>query len=461
MNNKKETNEEENNQNLKINIKDNDNNEYNKQSTKNQENCPIINYLKTNKNNKKINNNYTSPKNSNNVDLRLPYMRLTRSTSNNIKINNLLNLERFFSDFNNVMEKKAREIIRDIASEYKDEKYDINKIIFRYGDEADRYFIIYDGEVSLYFPFTEIINMNIDEFFIYILRLRRYNEIEMLNAVLLLNNAEFMKGFDKGFLIDNYIYKLYTTYLKLIFDPTFLYHQEISKKRKINKINNNNKSNSNIINKNKTINSTTTNRIRINYYFEDNKEVDINIFDTFNDRDIKELLLRIGDELIETMKWIMPEKMYNIVEEKNEEIEEDIVKKKIVRIPEKLIEKYKGLNPNIVNEYDYYKRILPIKSPNNKLISKKIIVMKYLYIDTLKTGQSFGDFNPDSLSLFSHRYINIARNSLLGLKLHQHHHFRNMTAISTTNKNSTDIKNKLHLLSFNKKIYLKILLIKI
>ena len=57
MNNKKETNDEENNQNLKINIKDNDNNEYNKQSTKNQENCPIINYLKTNKNNKKINNN--------------------------------------------------------------------------------------------------------------------------------------------------------------------------------------------------------------------------------------------------------------------------------------------------------------------------------------------------------------------------------------------------------------------
>ena len=45
----------------------------------------------------------------------------------------------------------------------------------------------------------------------------------------------------------------------------------------------------------------------------------------------------------------MPEKMYNIVEEKNEEIEEDIVNKKIVRIPEKLIEKYKGLNPNIVN----------------------------------------------------------------------------------------------------------------
>ena len=36
--------------------------------------------------------------------------------------------------------------------------------------------------------------------------------------------------------------------------------------------------------------------------------------------------------------------------------------------------------------------------------------MKYLYINTLKKGQSFGDFNSDSLSLFSHKYIDISKN---------------------------------------------------
>ena len=47
--------------------------------------------------------------------------------------------------------------------------------------------------------------MNIDEFYIYILRLRRYNEIEMLNNVLLLNKGLFLIDFDEKFVIDDYI----------------------------------------------------------------------------------------------------------------------------------------------------------------------------------------------------------------------------------------------------------------
>ena len=452
MNNKNEMNEIKE---LKINQIDNKTNNFEEDNKKRP---PIINLLQLNKQNiiTKKEDNFNS-KNSDKKNIKLPYMGLSKSKLNNIKINTLLNLEPFFTDFNNNMDKKGRDIIREIASEYKDEKYEINKVIFRYGDEADRYFLIYEGEVSLYFPFTEIIDMNIDEFFIYILRLRRYNELEMLNDVLLLNRGEFMKELDEGFIMDNFIYKLYTTYIKLKFDPSFLYHQVIPKKKKIKKINNNNiKTNNNINNKNNKIMSI---RREINYYFPESNEIDINSFDTFNDRNIKELLLRIGDELIETMKWIMPEKMYNIVEETTED---EIVIKKLVSIPEILIEKYKQYNPNKINEFDYYKRILPIKMPNDNLINKKIIVMKYLYLGTLKKGHSFGDFNADSLSLFSHKYINIARHSLFNLHLHQHNTFRNMTAIATINskndynRNTNKIHlntNKIHLLSFNKKIY--------
>ena len=387
-------------------------------------------------------------------NLKLPYMKLNQSISNNLKINNLLNLEPFFSDFNNNMDKKGKEILREIASEYRDEKYEINKVVFRYGDEADKFYIINEGEVSLYFPFTEIINMNIDEFFIYILRLRRYNEIEMLNDVLLLNNGEFMKEFDEGFQIDDYIYKLYTTYLKLIFDPTFLNHT-VTKKRKIQVFNNYNNYNilpikNNDNNKIKKEKLSSHKRRRINYYYEEEKEIDINIFDTFNDKGLKELLLRIGEELIETMKWIMPEKMCNIIEEKDED---DIMIKKLKYIPKKLIEKYQKYDPNIINEHDYYKRIMPIKQHNINLVNKKMIIMKYLYIGTLKKGECFGDFNSDSLSLFSHKYISIARNSLLGLNLHKYQHFRNMTAISTISKKRIENKVKLHLFSFNKKIF--------
>ena len=439
MNNLKEKNESKNN--TQIN-----NEEKGKNLSGKRLDCPIINYLKVNKIIKipqKIENNTISQKYLKQQNLKLPYMKLTQTKLNNLKINNLLNLEPFFSDFNNHMDKRGKEILREIASEYKDEKYEINKVVFRYGDEADKFFIINEGEVTLFFPFTEIVSMNIDEFFIYILRLRRYNEIEILNDVLLLNNGEFMKEFDEGFQFDDYIYKLYTTYLKLLFDPTFLNNQIIPKKRK------NRTFNKNSNNKNKTQRISNYQR-RIYYYNEEDKEIDINVFDTFNDRGLKELLLRIGDELIETMKWAMPEKMCNIIEEKDED---NIMVKKIKYIPEKLKQKYQQYNPNKTNQFEYAKRILPIKRHNDKLINKKVIVIKYLYIDTLKKGECFGDFNADSLSLFSHKYLDIARNSLLSLNIHRFHHFRNMTAISTVSNNKIENNTKLHLYSFNKKIF--------
>ena len=374
----------------------------------------------------------------------------------------LLNLEPFFSDFNNNIERKGEDIIKEISNDYKDEIYEENKIIFRYGDEADRFFIIYKGEVSLYFPFTEIIDMNIDEFYIYILRLRRYNEIEMLNNVLLLNHGKFMIEFDEGFVVDEYINKLYNTYLKLKYEPTFLYKEEMSKKKK-NKNEQSqsvekNKFNINRINKNLIKNLLRKNRNMIGF---DNSK-----FPTFNEREIKELVLRIGDEILETMKWIMPEKIYNIVEERKE----DQIRKNIVKTSPSIIQKYKANDPNNVDEIDYYKRICPIRIHNHNLNRKKIIVMKYLYIKTLTKGELFGDFCPDSLSLFSPYYLSIAKTSRINLKMHKFHHFRNMTAISTSlyikknidkNENNDEInkimklinKTNIHLFTFNKKIF--------
>ena len=454
MNNNKEKSDE----NINDNIEINNNNEEKKDITYEENGfkkyCPVIKHLKPNKSYKSFPKPklYKSPKNQNKNSLRLPFMGLPQNKQNNLKINNLLNLEPFFTDFNNTMDKKGKEIIRDMASEYRDEKYEINKVIFRYGDEADKYYIIYEGEVSFYFPFTETIDMNIDEYFIYILRLRRYNEIEILNTILLLNKGEFMKDFDDALPIDDIIYKLYTTYLKLLFDPTFLYYQETKKKKPkkhfkeiLNNIYHNSKKN-NKINKNKSSSNCT--KITIDY--EEDKGIDINIFDYFSDRKIKELLLRIGDELIETMKYIMPENMYTITEEKNGEI----IIKKIVKIPQKLVKKYQKLDPNSITGEEYCKRILPEKRPNSKLTSKKIIIMKYLYIYTLNTGKSFGDYNSDSLTLFSHHYLNIAKNSLVSLNLHKFRQFRNMTAITTKTFNMEN-RDKIHLLSFNKRIYSK------
>ena len=423
-------------------------------------------------------NNPLEPEVINPTSLNISPLKLSKSKLDDNKYNSLINLEPFFTDFNNNIEKKGKEIIKEISNECKEEKYEEDKVIFRYGEEADRFFIINKGEVSLYFPFTERLDMNIDEYYIYILRLRRYNEIEMLNNVLLLNHGEFMVGFDEGFNIDIYINKLYNTYLKLKFEPTFLYKEDINKRRK-------NRRAQSVENDKKNLFNNILYRKR-KIFYDQNSRFDNNLFETFNEREIKELTLRIGDEILETMKWAMPEKIYNIIEERKE----DHFVKKIVKISDKIIQKYKEYNSNDVNEKDYYTRILPICRPSKELIKKNILIMKYLYIDTRKRGQYFGDFCPDSLSLFSPENLSIAKSSRINLKIHQFHHFRNMSAITassynnklintndngnnnTSQKNNNDKENnltksmiedinkeikrqnKIYLFTFNKKIFL-------
>ena len=383
---------------------------------------------------------------------KLSFTKLSHKELYSPRLNTLLSLNPFCTDFKENIEKNAEEYLNTISEEFTEEKYKENNIIYQYGDEADKFFVIYKGSVSLFFPFTEIVNMNIDEFYIYILRLRRYNEIEMLNNVLLLNKGLFLIDFDEKFAIDDYIIKLYNTSLKIKFDATFVYqdrpkkkitkirlkNQEIKNKSQ-NQINNKNKSNIKQ-NKPKDSSSQSTNK---NQFVGLDVGFDDNLFKTINDKNVKECVVRIEEEIVETMRWIYPEKIYKIIEIEEEEEEKTI--KKLVQIPEELINAYKKYNPNIVKGTDYIKRILPPKINNKKLKRQEAIIMKYLNLSNLSKGNYFGDFGVDSLSLFCPKYLNIAKSCNVSIKMHKFFTFRNMTSISNSSFTS--------LLSFNKKIF--------
>ena len=382
---------------------------------------------------------------------KLSFTKLSHKELYSPRLNTLLSLNPFCSDFKENIEKKAEEYLNTISDEFVEEKYKENNIIYKYGDEADKFFVIYKGSVSLFFPFTEIVNMNIDEFYIYILRLRRYNEIEMLNNVLLLNKGLFLIDFDEKFVIDDYIIKLYNTSLKIKFDATFVYQDWPKKKITKIKIKNQeikNKSQNQINNKNKS--NIKQDKPKNRYRRSTNKYkftglddgFDDNLFKTINDKGVKECVVRIEEEIVETMRWIYPEKLYEIIQ--IEEEEEKIIKK-LVQIPEELINTYKKYNPNIVKSIDYIKRILPPKINNKKLKREKAIIMKYLNLSNLSKGNYFGDFGLDSLSLFCPKYLNIAKSCNVPIKMHKFFTFRNMTSISNSSFTS--------LLSFNKKIF--------
>jgi hypothetical protein len=359
-----------------------------------------------------------------NKPIKLPFMKLSNKSMNSHKLDTLLTLEPFHTDFNTFSEKNGEDILKIISEEYSEENYRENNIIYRYGDEAENFYIINEGNISLFFPFTEIVSMNIDEFYIYILRLRRYNEIEMLNEVLLLNQGKFMIDFDESFDIDEYILKLYNTSLKLKYDSTFIYKNDKNNhnknndtKKKIQKLKITTNKNQSAKPRKKSIRysiGSFSTRKQSDYRITESDEFDENKFKIFYDKDIKEVVLRIEEEIIETMKWIMPDKLYDIYEKKID----DRKIKKIIKCHNDLIQQYKEYNSNAINDKEYHKRIYPPIIYNKNLEKKEMIIMKYLHLYTISKGCYFGDFCSDSLTLFCPKYLNLAKNSRLPLKIH-------------------------------------------
>ena len=108
------------------------------------------------------------------------------------RIKFLTSLNPFYDDFSR-FDRHSEAIIAAISPEYKGAVYPGNHIIFRYGDELNNFYLIHKGKVNIYCPFTESVYMTMEEYYVYLLRLRRYNEIEMLNNVLLMNNNIFLR----------------------------------------------------------------------------------------------------------------------------------------------------------------------------------------------------------------------------------------------------------------------------
>ena len=320
----------------------------------------------------------------------------------------IYHLQPFSNRLINTFPNSQEEIIRKISYEYNSEIIKGNSIIYRYGEEADKFYIIHKGKVDLLFPYTENVELNKDEYYIYLLRLRRFNEIEMLHNVLLMNQSVYMENFGENFLFDNWITKAYNTLIRLEYDPYFIVRTSIKKKKKKKNINNDNKDNSTLLNNFNSNQNVNNDNIKFEEKVYENKKM-------------KELILRISEELKLTIKASFPD-LYKEVE-----VDKFENKRTIKNIP---------LNPTVFNSIlnnvkteDYINRIKPpiIETGEKR---KKIIIMKYLFIKTINTGEHFGDILNDNLSLFSQAQLSLIKKSSFNYKLHQFPFFRSITAIT-------------------------------
>ncbi len=320
----------------------------------------------------------------------------------------LYNLQPFSNRLINTFLNSQEEILRKISYEYNSEIIKGNSIIFRYGDEADKFYIIHKGKVDLLFPYTENVELNKDEYYIYLLRLRRFNEIEMLHNVLLMNQSVYMENFGENFLFDNWITKAYNTLIRLEYDPYFIVRTSVKKKKKKKSMNNDNKDN------NISLNNFSSTQ-NINY---DNIKFDEKVFEN---KKMKELILRISEEIKLTIKASFPDLYKEVKVDKLEN------KRTIKNIPLNSTVFNSILN-NVKSE-DYINRIKPpiIETGEKR---KKIIIMKYLFIKTINSGEHFGDILNDNLSLFSQEQLSLIKKSPFNYKLHQFPFFRSLTAIT-------------------------------
>ena len=75
-------------------------------------------------------------------------------------------------------------ILISLSTELFYEYFDSNKIIYRHGDIADKYYILLRGEVDVIVPNEIEVMMNEYEYFFYILRLYKFQEFTLLKKVL-------------------------------------------------------------------------------------------------------------------------------------------------------------------------------------------------------------------------------------------------------------------------------------
>ena len=66
-----------------------------------------------------------------------------------------------------------------------------NNLIYRYDDQAENFYVILQGKVDLLVPNEETIKLTENEYYLYLINLRKYNEFVLLTKTINKNMDSF------------------------------------------------------------------------------------------------------------------------------------------------------------------------------------------------------------------------------------------------------------------------------
>ena len=134
----------------------------------------------------------------------------------------LRTLKNFMNILSNETEDELEHTLYDISSHLHYEKYEKNNIICKYGERADKFYIILKGKVIFLVPKMNKHYLSEEEYLEYLLKLRKQGEVELVNNIINKNELIFYYGedFDEYILnvIDKHEKNKENIYSKKIYD---------------------------------------------------------------------------------------------------------------------------------------------------------------------------------------------------------------------------------------------------
>ena len=313
----------------------------------------------------------------------------SRSISENqIVISYLFNLNPFADSIKSILTTNSKDFFSNLSFVLKYKFYNKNSMIYRFNEISDKFYLILNGEVDLIVPNEEIVPLTIEEYFNYLLNLRKINEFDVINKVISRNMEKFPMN-EKN--IDIWIKKAYITIINIKYKMEKIEKEE--EKRKEEKNENNEE------NKKKKIN------------FSPNKK--------FNQRNSKIQILR--KSIISTNNNTLNhlplhlKMLIDNINNNNDQIfqifENEEEKTLVMKLEKKISNVFDYIsNPNLKINFtkkfssDYYiKKSQPkimYKNTNNSILSKKkdVFIISYIKAEVKKKGSQFGEILGDLMN---------------------------------------------------------------
>ena len=319
---------------------------------------------------------------SSKVDLCLYALANLPTKRNQEMINYIKSYLKSMPSFMNIISKEqnsnlGENLIEQISIHLRHEFIPKNNIVCRYGEKGEKFYIILKGKVTFFIPKMIKCYLNLEEYVNYLMQLRKNEEFELINNLLVENRSNYPIEDDN---LDEYLINEYESYKK--------YLQKIHRKK----------------------NKSKTGRKDTNYNFNQNSENNLNLQNN-NDYDLNTNLKLKTAELEPRKRSTLSNLQLNNIlanrnntEQKNKYFSYQTYKK-MGALVEKILESNNiNLFLNNDDNYNDINSFLPGEnSPKNYLKSvniqnrdldaigrKLVYVYHYEEMTTFEHGQTFG-----------------------------------------------------------------------